>query len=551
MNLINQRKCAFIVFLAFFMLLPFSTFAKISGSPGDVLAEVGSNKITRADFDREYKSFMKIANPQAIEHFSSAEGQKAFLGQLIELAVLMQKGEDLKLSVTEEYAKLYEEAIVDQLAGEKLQDEINDVKVEESEAKKFYEENKSFFTEPESYHLYQITANSLENAEKAKKRIDSGESFLKVSKEESIDDSKDNGGDRGFVVVEDLISEIGEQLLTLKKDELSKPIKLDDGNFALIKFTESKPSVLKEFNVVAMQIKRDLLRKKQEKAFETIIDKMKSELSFELFIKEAELLRRGTPLTEDEKKLVIVKCEGKEFTLEEIEEELQQIPVFIRPQILAGEGLETFLKQFYSRILAFAYAKKHTTKLMEEFPKAKSDVERKVLVKLVYDKKMAEVAITDADVEKFYNENQEMFKQGASMKAHHILVADEAKAKELIGTLTKDPSKFEEIAKQNSSCPSGQHGGDLGTFGEGQMVAEFDTVCRTAEIGKIVGPVKTQFGFHIIRVDERTPAGVLALDKVKENIREQLLPEKQREVFQNYVTGLQEEYKVKSYPENL
>jgi peptidyl-prolyl cis-trans isomerase C len=83
------------------------------------------------------------------------------------------------------------------------------------------------------------------------------------------------------------------------------------------------------------------------------------------------------------------------------------------------------------------------------------------------------------------------------------------------------------------------------------MVAEFDTVCRTAEIGKIVGPVKTQFGFHIIRVDERTPAGVLALDKVKENIREQLLPEKQREVFQNYVTGLQEEYKVKSYPENL
>ena len=318
MTLINQRKCAFIVFLAFFMLLPFSTFAKISGSPGDVLAEVGSNKITRADFEREYKSFMKIANPQAIEHFSSAEGQKAFLGQLIELAVLMQKGEDLKLSATEEYAKLYEEAIVDQLAGEKLQDEINDVKVEESEAKKFYEENKSFFTEPESYHLYQITANSLENAEKAKKRIDSGESFLKVSKEESIDDSKDNGGDRGFVVVEDLISEIGEQLLDLKKDELSKPIKLDDGNFALIKFTESKPSVLKEFNVVAMQIKRDLLRKKQEKAFETIIDKMKSELSFELFIKEAELLRRGTPLSEKEKKLVIVKCEGKEFTLEEI-----------------------------------------------------------------------------------------------------------------------------------------------------------------------------------------------------------------------------------------
>ncbi|MDD3001830.1 MAG: peptidyl-prolyl cis-trans isomerase [Candidatus Riflebacteria bacterium] len=551
MTLINQRKCAFIVFLAFFMLLPFSSFAKVSGSPGDVLAELGSSKITRADFDREYKNFMKMANPQAVEHFSSPEGQKAFLGQLIELAVLMQKGEDLKLSATEEYAKLYEEAIIDQLAGEKLQDVINDVKVEESEAKKFYEENKAFFTEPESYHLYQITANSIENAEKAKKRIEGGESFLKVSKEESIDDSKDNGGDKGFVVAEDVLSEIGEQLQKLKKDELSRPIKLDDNNFAIVKYTENKPSVLKEFGVVAIQIKRDLLRKKQEVAFESIIEKMKNELAFELFLKEAEVLRRGTPLTEEEKKLVIVKCEGKEYALAEIEEELQQIPVFIRPQILAGEGLATFLKQFYSRILAFAYAKKHTAKLMEEFPKAKSDVERKVLVKLVYDKKMAEVAITDADVEKFYNENQDMFKQGASMKAHHILVADEAKAKELVETLSKEPAKFEEFAKSDSSCPSGQHGGDLGTFGEGQMVAEFDAVCKTAEIGKIVGPVKTQFGYHVIRVDERTPAGVLALNKVKDSIREQLLPERQREVFQTYVTGLQEEYKVKSYPENL
>lgn len=186
MTLINQRKCAFIVFLAFFMLLPFSTFAKISGSPGDVLAEVGSNKITRADFDREYKSFMKIANPQAIEHFSSAEGQKAFLGQLIELAVLMQKGEDLKLSATEEYAKLYEEAIVDQLAGEKLQDEINDVKLKSLKLKSSMKKINLSLQNPKVITFTRLRPIHSKTQKKPKKELTAENLSLKCQKKSQL-----------------------------------------------------------------------------------------------------------------------------------------------------------------------------------------------------------------------------------------------------------------------------------------------------------------------------------------------------------------------------
>ncbi len=62
---------------------------------------------------------------------------------------------------------------------------------------------------------------------------------------------------------------------------------------------------------------------------------------------------------------------------------------------------------------------------------------------------------------------------------------------------------FEDAAKEFSTCPSGQRGGDLGEFGKGQMVKEFEDAAFAAEIGHVVGPVKTQFGYHLIKVEEK------------------------------------------------
>jgi peptidyl-prolyl cis-trans isomerase C len=88
-------------------------------------------------------------------------------------------------------------------------------------------------------------------------------------------------------------------------------------------------------------------------------------------------------------------------------------------------------------------------------------------------------------------------------KARHILVTTQEECEDL-KTKIEDGGDFAAIAKQHSQCPSGQKGGDLGEFGPGQMVAEFDTVVFSADIGKVVGPVQTQFGFHLIEVTSRT-----------------------------------------------
>jgi len=86
--------------------------------------------------------------------------------------------------------------------------------------------------------------------------------------------------------------------------------------------------------------------------------------------------------------------------------------------------------------------------------------------------------------------------------ARHILVDSEEKCLELKAEIENGAS-FADIAKKNSSCPSGQSGGDLGTFGPGQMVKEFDAVVFSAELNKVQGPVQTQFGYHLLEVTSR------------------------------------------------
>ncbi|WP_459615473.1 peptidylprolyl isomerase [Bordetella sp. 2513F-2] len=86
--------------------------------------------------------------------------------------------------------------------------------------------------------------------------------------------------------------------------------------------------------------------------------------------------------------------------------------------------------------------------------------------------------------------------------ARHILVSTEAQCQEL-KTAIENGADFAQVAREHSSCPSGRDGGELGTFGRGQMVREFDEVVFSAPVNVVQGPVKTQFGYHLVEVTSR------------------------------------------------
>ena len=90
----------------------------------------------------------------------------------------------------------------------------------------------------------------------------------------------------------------------------------------------------------------------------------------------------------------------------------------------------------------------------------------------------------------------------SQVHAAHILVKSESQAKDLLGRIGKGES-FSDLAKKHSDCPSGKRGGDLGWFGKGQMVKEFEDAAFGGQKGATIGPVKTQFGWHLIKVLEQ------------------------------------------------
>ncbi|GAB2804004.1 peptidylprolyl isomerase [Halomonas shantousis] len=91
----------------------------------------------------------------------------------------------------------------------------------------------------------------------------------------------------------------------------------------------------------------------------------------------------------------------------------------------------------------------------------------------------------------------------AQATARHILVNSQEQCEALRAEI-EGGCDFAEVAKQHSTCPSGRNGGDLGSFGPGQMVPEFDKVVFSADVNTVQGPVKTQFGYHLLEVTSRS-----------------------------------------------
>jgi peptidyl-prolyl cis-trans isomerase C len=92
----------------------------------------------------------------------------------------------------------------------------------------------------------------------------------------------------------------------------------------------------------------------------------------------------------------------------------------------------------------------------------------------------------------------------AKATARHILVETEERCQTLKDQIESGGAEFADLAKEHSSCPSGQQGGDLGEFGPGMMVKEFDEVVFSADVNTVQGPVQTQFGYHLLEVTSRS-----------------------------------------------
>lgn len=177
----------------------------------------------------------------------------------------------------------------------------------------------------------------------------------------------------------------------------------------------------------------------------------------------------------------------------------------------------------------------------------KEQIRKNLLFQKLYPEVTRDVAqVTDEQALKYYNENKTQFQQPETRKVKHILVKDEATANQVIARLNADED-FAVVAKEVSIDPgSKDKGGDLGDVpieGSG-FVPEFETAMKTLAVGQNSAPVKSQFGYHIIRVESITPAGQKSFDEVKEELKQGLVMENQRTAFEAWFESVKGNYTV-------
>jgi len=232
----------------------------------------------------------------------------------------------------------------------------------------------------------------------------------------------------------------------------------------------------------------------------------------------------------DEQK-ILATVDGANITEADVDAYIKNMPQDQQQYAAYPQFREHVLKQ----LLAFhLYAKMAVEEKMDETEEFKAMLEKarkEILAQTAINSVLKDIVVTDEEMQAFYEEHPDHFAEPESAHAKHILVDTEEKAMEIMDAIAKGDAVFEDAAKEFSSCPSSAQGGDLGEFGRGQMVPEFDQVAFEAEIGKVVGPVKTQFGYHLIKVEGRKEASVMAFDTVKDYIQGTLLQQKQNDAY--------------------
>lgn len=243
-----------------------------------------------------------------------------------------------------------------------------------------------------------------------------------------------------------------------------------------------------------------------------------------------------------ENKEIIAVVAGEEVTSEQFDVFLKTLPQEQQMYISNPQFRESIKDQFLS---LFAYAKYAEDMKLDEtdaFKTAMENARREVLANMAIAETLKDITVEEQEVKDFYEAQSYHFQNGPTVNAKHILVEDEAKCLDIFRAINDGEVTFEAEAKEHSTCPSGAEGGSLGYFGKGQMVKEFEEAAFAAEIGSIVGPVKTQFGYHLIKVEDKKESSVIPFEEVKDRIRQMLLPQKQNQVYSAKYQELKEKY---------
>jgi parvulin-like peptidyl-prolyl isomerase len=234
-----------------------------------------------------------------------------------------------------------------------------------------------------------------------------------------------------------------------------------------------------------------------------------------------------------------------QITQADLEREIKGLPDFAQKLFEGPEGKEKFLNELIKKELLYQEAVKRGIDKDAEYQKKVEEFRKLTLIGQLLEKEIESKAkVTEQDAKAYYEKHKAELASVSQIKASHILVKTEAEAKK-IAEMLKKGGNFAELAKKYSiDTGSAKNGGDLGYFSSGQMLPEFEQAAARLKPGEISEPLKTKFGYHLIKVADKKTGKPVEFEKVKNVLLQRLSAEKQKEVFDAFVESLKKSVKV-------
>ncbi len=248
---------------------------------------------------------------------------------------------------------------------------------------------------------------------------------------------------------------------------------------------------------------------------------------------------------------VLAKVNGDVITASAFEKEAEQQPPYVRPMLDTPDGRKQFLDRMITLDLLMREALRRGVDRREEvrdqLDQARKGIVLQALLRDVADKAPG---LSEAALRKYYDANRKSFEVGERARVSHVYYRDRAKAEEAVRQ-ARSGVPFEELARDAMALPN-SGGADLGfvekgTFAREIQSRELETAVFAAKPGSIVGPVKTQYGFHVLWVGDRKPAGLQSFEEVKAKIASDLKEGAQREAIEGLIADLRKQARIEMF----
>jgi len=237
---------------------------------------------------------------------------------------------------------------------------------------------------------------------------------------------------------------------------------------------------------------------------------------------------------------------GKEITANEFDLRWSQVPEFARKTYAGPDGRKKFLEELITRELLLQEARKRgldrDRALVERVERFK---ERSVLDNLMREEVDSRIAVTLEEMKAYYAANPDSFTSHDDLRASHILLKTEEEALDARKRLEQGEDFAALARKVSLDLATRYKGGDLGPIKKGQTIPQFEKALLALKVGEISRPVATQFGWHIIRLNDRASGAPLAFEDAKDLVKEQLQVEKKRKRFDELVASLRAKAKLR------